>query len=174
MNKSLLTAVVLAAVSLPALATNDNYRQIDNQNYLFQEQDEWKEGTVALPPYPVNPEWVGFFVPLQPDYKFFVDARTLTLDENDHVIRFILRIVSKSGAENLSYEGIQCGNRNTRAYAFGNSVDKTWIESSRALWKHLDDDSPVRRRLADNFCPRWERPRDAAEALQRLKTAPWH
>jgi hypothetical protein len=175
MSKTPLLAAALAVlVALPAFATNDNYRPINNQNYLLHDDDgPWQEGPYTLPPYPENPDWVGFYAPLKKDFKFYVDSKSISMGD-DHVIRLILRVVSNSGAENISYEGFQCINRQMRAYAFGDTTDKRWIESTRALWKNIvGSDDPVRERLADDMCPQWDWPANAAEALARIKASPW-
>jgi len=171
MNKTILAAILASAVAMPALA--QTYRPVNNEVYALTDPGEWKEANFKLPPYPAQADWVGFFVPLKSDYTYFVDAKTLTLGE-DGVIRLILRVVSASGAENLSYEGYQCANRSLRSYAFGDSFNHKWIESTRVLWKRMDRDDKARMRLAEDFCPEWNTPKTSAEALLRLKKAPWN
>lgn len=170
----LLAAALAALATLPAFATRDgDYKPINNEVYLLQDQSEWKEGEFTLPPYPDKPDWVGFYVPLKNDYKFYVDGKSISMGE-DKVIRLVLRVVSASGAENVSYEGFQCVNRKMRAYAFGDTTDKRWIESTRVLWKNIvGSDDPVRVRLAEDLCPLWDWPANAAEALARIKASPW-
>jgi hypothetical protein len=175
MNRTRLLAAALAAlVTLPAIASpNSAYKPIDNKVYLLQDLGDWKEGAFTLPPYPDKPDWVGFYVPLKNDYKFYVDGKSMSMGE-DKVIRLTLRVVSASGAENISYEGFQCGNRQMRAYAFGDTINKRWIESTRVIWKNIvGSDDPVRVRLVDDMCPQWEWPANAAEALSRIKASPW-
>lgn len=169
-KKTLLAALLATCAAEPVLA--QTYRPINNAVYALQDPGEWTEAKVVLPPYPLTPEWVGFYVPQKNDYQYFVDAKTLTVG-GDGVIRLILRVTSASGAENLSYEGIHCGNRNLRSYAFGDSFNHQWIESTRAIWKRMDRDDKVRMRLAEDFCPDWKSPKTAADALSQLKSAPW-
>jgi hypothetical protein len=173
LNKSLLAAALSLCALFPLLARADAVRPINNQFYLLDDMAEWKEGKMTLPPFPDKPEWTGFFVPLKPGYHYFIDAKTLNLSDEDSVLRFTLRAVSPSGAENLSYEGIQCAKRTTRSYAFGDSYNHRWIESTRVLWKPLDVDDQVRLRLVDDICPGRDTPRNTEMALQRLKKSPW-
>jgi len=170
LNKHFIAALILSGASAFAMAEGHEFTNT-NTTYALQDVQEWKEGPYTLPDYPKQAEWVGFFVPLS-DYHFYVDAKTLTLG-NDGVIRLILRMSSKAGAENLSYEGFQCANRTTRAYAFGDDIDKVWTQSTRAAWNRLQISDPVRVRLVEDLCPDWNTPRDAGDALTRLKRAPW-
>jgi hypothetical protein len=173
LNKTLLAASLGLAALLPLHVLADSARPIENKVYLLEDQYEWKEGTMTLPPYPSQPDWAGFFVPLKPGYHYFVDAKTLNLSEQDNVLRFTLRAVSPSGAENLSFEGIHCAKRTVRSYAFGDSTNHRWIESTRVIWKPLGVDDHVRTRLIDDICPGRDTPLNTEAALQRLKKAPW-
>lgn len=170
----LLAAALAVMTALPAFATKDgDYKPINNKDYLFHDETEWQEGQYVLPPYPDKPQWLGFYVPLKNDYKFYVDTKTLSMSE-DKVIRLTLRVVSASGAENISYEGFQCVNRKMRAYAFGDTINKRWIESTRAIWKQVvGSDDPVRVRLVEDMCPQWDWPANAADAIARIKASPW-
>lgn len=171
MKKVLLAAALIGSTSLPALAVSHEFVQ-NNTNYALQDLQEWQEGSYTIPPYPQQPDWVGFYVPLKDNFKFYVDAKTLSIG-SDGVIRFILRAVSASGAENISYEGFQCPNRSMRTYAFGDAVDKMWIESTRAVWNRMNRDDQVRMRLAEDLCPDWNPPVDADMAIKRIKKSPW-
>lgn len=173
MTRKILLTLLLASAALPALATNDNYQPIDNKVYAFQDDKPWQEGAYTLPAYPADADWVRFFVPLQTDYTYYVDSKSLTLGD-DGVIRYVLRMLSKSGANNISFEGLRCSGRSTRAYAFANASNQSWIASTRAMWKSVLVDNPVRKRLMEDFCPEGNQPANAAQALANLKKAPMH
>ncbi|MBV8647815.1 CNP1-like family protein [Paludibacterium sp.] len=173
--KLLVPALVCAVTAHAALAGPDSkpYKPINNGQYAFEDLGPWKEGDYTVPAYPDKPDWVGFYVPLKQDYKFFIDSKTLSIGQDD-VVRYVLRVVSTSGAENVSYEGIHCQGKEIRAYAFGDPDAKKWYESTRAQWKRLSGDDVSHLRLAENFCSDdWRTPKDVTEALARLKKAPW-
>lgn len=172
LNKILLAAILATTAATPVLAKPD-LQQINNQVYALPDPADWAEGKFELPPYPQQADWIGFYVPLKSDYSYFVDGKTLTKSDEDGVIRLILRMVSAKGAENISYEGIHCGNRSLRSYAFGDSFNHQWIQSSRAMWKRITINDKVRLRLAEDLCPDWDTPKTSADALERLKKAPW-
>ena len=144
-------ALLTSVLATPALAVN-NYRPLLNPNAPDSMDQVWKEGDYTLPAFPNQPEWVGYFVPLKQDFKYFVDAKSLVISD-DGVIHFILRVVSASGAENLSIDGLQCANHTQRTYAFGDSVNKRWIESTRADWRPINPLDPARARLVEDMCP---------------------
>lgn len=174
MNLKHLAAALALTIAVPALASNGtSYRPVNNQNYAEQDAQDWKEINYTLPDYPVAADWVGYYVPLKNDFKFYVDAKSLTLG-SDGVIRLILRVVSASGAENLSFEGFQCANRNMRAYAFGDSINHRWIESTREVWSPLSTSNPARARLVEDLCPEWNTPASATDAIQRLRKSSWN
>lgn len=174
-SKHLATLLALGLLSRVALANPDAhpYTQINNGHYLLDDIGPWKEGEFTLPPYPTQPDWLGFYVPLQPDFKYFIDAKGLRVDQ-DQVVRFTLRALSRTGADNISYEGLQCNTRQVRAYAFGDPSSQKWYPSTRVLWKKLTRDDPVRVRLAETLCTdNWQTPSDAQQALMLIKKAPW-
>ncbi|BEV72489.1 CNP1-like family protein [Paludibacterium sp. THUN1379] len=166
-----LACCLLAHGALANPATRD-YKPINNGVYAFEDTGPWKEGEYTVPPYPDKPDWVGFFVPLKKDYHFYVDGKSLSVG-SDEVVRFTLRVVSATGAENVSYEGIHCRSRETRPYAFGDTVGMKWYESRRSVWRRVNEDDMTRLRLAEDLCVDWQTPADAATALTLLKKAPW-
>lgn len=172
MKHKLWAGLLTALIALPALASTDE-KVVNNAVYAIPDAQDWTEGAYALPPYPVAPQWVGFFVPLKSGYTFFVDGATLNLSQ-DGVLHYVLRTLSASGAESLSLQGLQCAQRSVRSYAFGDSINKQWIASTRALWKRLNSDNPVNLRLANDVCPDWETPKTVADVLSSVKKSPWY
>ena len=111
-------ALALCAAQ-PALADNKIKKNID-----FAPEVPWQEGDYQLPPYPAQPDWIAVSTDNLQVNQYFVDAKTLSAGE-DGVVRMIVRVKSPAGGENLSFEGLLCNEGSYRAYAFGNSVDKT-------------------------------------------------
>ncbi len=84
----------------------------------FQEP-EWKEGEVALPTGYQTENLQEFLMDdASGRFRYFIDRSSLQSDA-EGVCRFILVIRSDSGAENSSYEGIHCGEREYKVYAYG-------------------------------------------------------
>ncbi|KUM03738.1 CNP1-like family protein [Chromobacterium subtsugae] len=159
-----LPAALALCLSLPALADNDRIKK----NITFEDEKAWEEQAYALPDYPQAADWVE----VKPDWlqsnRFFVDGKTLSVGQ-DGVVRYISKVLSPNGVENLSVEGILCKDARYRAYGFGDSVNHRWIEPMRPIWQDIVYGDKLRRELRELLCPSHSAPRDAAEALKSLR-----
>ena len=99
----------------------------------------WVEVEVSLPPYPEAGDLIPFRVGSRFDIGFFVDGKTISIGA-DGVIRYVLVVVSSSGAENVSMEGMRCATAERRVYAFGRS-DKSWAKSRSNQWVRIQGGS---------------------------------
>jgi len=82
----------------------------------------WEAQKALLPPYPKAASMVPFYVGPGP-FAFFVDSGSVRVGQ-DGVVRYTLIARSRSGATNVSYEGIRCEGYARRVYAFGS--DASW------------------------------------------------
>jgi hypothetical protein len=101
------------------------------------EPPAWKEEVSELPAYPVEDRLLE--VPAsQPGYDFrvFIDPDSLSVG-GDQVVRYSLVIISSSGVRNISYEGMHCGKREYRRYAYGS--DDAWFPIEASPWQRLSD-----------------------------------
>ena len=92
----------------------------------------WVEMEFQLPKFPSKESLLPFQISAKKDTRYFVDGDSLTVGSDD-VIRYVLVIVSSSGAQNISYEGLRCATAERRLYAFGRS-DKTWSKARNNQW----------------------------------------
>lgn len=164
--------IAALALSATAQASSDTMKRFENPNYVFEEDKVWEEAAYTVPAYPNTASWTGFYVPLEQNFDYSIDASTLTLG-SDGVLRMIMRAVSKKGAVNLSYEGLRCDAKTLRVYAFGDTINHRWIESSKAVWRRLTLDDTARVRLRSDICPDGQVPPSAERALELLKKSPW-
>ncbi|WP_137009097.1 CNP1-like family protein [Aquitalea aquatilis] len=162
-------AGLLLALSAQASEYNKGF---NNTNYAMDEVQPWSEGQFSIPTYPTAPDWIGFYVGPEVANKYFADSKSLSVGE-DGVVRLILRVQSPSGAENLSVEGIQCAEGSYRSYAFGDSINKRWIESLRADWRKIAYDDKARRALREDLCVEKTAPKSVEQAIKLLRAAPW-
>lgn len=157
-----LTCLPLVAASQPA-----------RPFYLPEEFEEkpWEEQKAMLPPYPEQRNLIGFDGGPTTDFRFFVDASSVTVDK-DQVVRFVLVARSPAGAVNVSFEGLRCKTRERKLYAFGRA-DRTWAEARRVEWQKLSgtERNPYAAVLAEDFfCPARgivRTPQEAVDALRR-------
>lgn len=130
----------------------------------------WVESEVVLPSFvtPVKP----IRIDLGPtaDNFFSVDAATLSVG-TDGVVRFIMQVVSSSGAVTVTYEGIRCDTRELRRYAFGRS-DGSWSRSRSGRWERIQAksiNSYASVLYREYFCPGGMPLRSTDEALVALR-----
>lgn len=84
--------------------------------------DEWQEHELKIPkafdPHDLQP----FTLKGRQDrFEYAIERGTLQAGD-DGVIRFLLVIRSASGAVNSSYEGLRCGHRQSKVYAYGSAA----------------------------------------------------
>ena len=164
----LLTALFAASLSLAAHAANrDN---VLNKNYHFDEEDgkPWVEGDFALPAYPQNANWLPFDMGHLYKNSYFIDGNSVFAGK-DGAVRFILKITSPSGVNNLSVEGIQCKEASFRAYAFGDETAKNWIVSMNPAWQGIARSDLLHRQLRELVCPDGIAPQGKDEVIKRLQ-----
>jgi hypothetical protein len=112
----------------------------------------------------------SFYVSMATDNKFFIDLTTLSVG-GDGVVRYVLVIVSASGARNVTFEGMRCETRETRIYASGRR-DGTWSKSRNSEWSKIKDVYANRHHAAlflEYFCPVGVIVRDVVEAKEALR-----
>lgn len=124
---------------------------------------------VKLPAYPKADDLVGFFVSSASDFKFFIDAKSLSI-RSDGVVRYTLVARSPAGVDNVTYEGIHCNSSAYRIYATGHA-DRSWSKRTTA-WRPIEPKSVARWRnalLGDYFCPAGAPILTAADGIDGLK-----
>jgi hypothetical protein len=124
-------------------------------NYQETETEPWRELEVEPPAFPREENLREFYVSAVATNKYFIDPSTLSVGK-DGVVRYVLVVKTSGGATNVSFEGIQCEQRNWKHYATGHS-DGTWTKSRAQIdWRPIEN-KPVNRHHAalsrDFFCP---------------------
>lgn len=137
---------------------------------VFEPKMPWKEGDAQLPAYPKPADLQEFQISGTTDNRYFIDASSLRVDA-DGVVRYSLVVRSKTGVENVSFEGMRCDAKEWKAYAFGRP-DGTWSADPNAQWQPIVWRSSNGYRFelfSDYFCPDGFPPRDAKAALAALR-----
>lgn len=135
-----------------------------------QQQKEWRDAAVKLPPYPKPADLIPFEVAAGRGFKFFVDKSSLSVNP-DGVVRYALVARSPSGVDNVSYEGMRCAKGTFKVYAFG-GPDGKWQLNTGAKWRPIESGGamPWRSELErDYFCRGGLVPADAGTALAALR-----
>lgn len=136
----------------------------------YQPETAWQEQVLPLPGYPASAQWIELDTPVNVKQRLFVDSNSLLLAE-DRTVRFILRQQSSSGIDNISAEGMHCGERTQRSFAFADTTGQRWIASHRAEWRKLDNNNAVQRSVIKALCPEDAPPLNAEELAANLKQA---
>ncbi|MBS0337778.1 MAG: CNP1-like family protein [Proteobacteria bacterium] len=136
-----------------------------------EERPDWKEGDVKLPAYPQPGNLIEFQVSALNSFRFFVDPGSISAGA-DGVVRFTLVARSRSGTENVSYDGLRCSSGEQRTYANGRVADKSWFPVRDGKWKPVEVKTVSRQYLVlmrDFFCPARIPIATAAEGIDALK-----
>ena len=164
----------LLALLLVGACASDNSRMKSDWELAHQGQLIREEASrdVALPGYPRPGELMPFTVSGSGEFDFFVDPASLSVAK-DGIVRYTVVARSRSGADNVSYEGLNCKAAEYALYAVGQS-DRSW-RKSLAAWKPIER-SRWERTLADQyFCPQGIAIGSAAEGIDALRRGghPW-
>jgi hypothetical protein len=103
----------------------------------FQEPEPWRELDSELPAYPQEQNLLdtGLSSAGRP-YRIFLDVPGLSVTD-DQVVRYTVVIISDDGIWNVSHEGLHCGKKAYRRYAYGTNGE--WQELGDSPWLPLDD-----------------------------------
>ena len=153
-----LTMAVLPSASWSATAS----REVEEKREM--------QGEVLLPAFPQPDKLIPFVVSAMTDNKFMIDSESLSIG-SDGIFRYTLVIVSPSGAQNVSYEAMDCSTAERRIYALGRA-DKTWSKARSDQWVKIVDNSLNRHHAelyTDYFCPIGISIRNADEVREALR-----
>ena len=120
-----------------------------SHNYVPAEK--WKESTVEIPRWPEEDELLEVPIGRAGDpFRYYIDPESLTVSD-DRVVRYVLVIISSSGAWNTSFEGILCSKGEYRRYAYGSGGQ--WHELGESAWRRIVEDggNDYRDRLYQNY-----------------------
>jgi hypothetical protein len=126
------------------------------------------EEALALPAYPKTGELIEFFVAATSDFRFFIDAASLSVG-SDGVVRYVLVARSPAGVDNVSFEGMRCTSAEVRTYALGR--DGAWAGKPGA-WRAIEPRSVQRWHNAlyrEYFCPQKAPIASAREGVDALR-----
>jgi len=121
----------------------------------------------ALPPFPEARHLIAFEVGAAGDFRYFVDAASLSVSGG--VVRYTLVARSPSAVENVMHEAIRCSSGDYRIHAVGR--DGRWA-GREGDWRPIPGAGaqPWRSTLQrEYFCPQNEPIRSAAEGVRALR-----
>lgn len=136
--------------------------------------DGQDDAAPPLPAFPSRPGLIEFEVAGQREFRFYVDPASLSVDPRG-IVRYALVARSPGGAENVTFEALNCTTAEYRVYAFGHP-DGTW-GGRPGKWQSVAESRQNQRRtlLTEYFCP-LSRPIGGADEGRRALQAggkPW-
>ena len=137
-------------VVLASLLCNGAIADVED-DYIRQ---SWQEGEITFPSPPIDDGLREFYVSAVAENRFFVDTATLSIGA-DGVVRYVLVVLTKGGARNVSFEGMRCQTREWRLYASGRA-DGSWSKARSDNWSPVREAAVNRHRAVlfiDYFCP---------------------
>ncbi len=172
-NAPLYISLSLSLTLFSALAMGRDVMNPDENFAAIPEEDieeyEWKEGQVKLPPYPEDGDLIEFEVDAgNPRFEYFLDEKSLSVGE-DEVVRYTLVVRSNTGAKNIFYEGIRCGAKQYKTYAYGSKGK--FRESRNPQWRPIRSGGlmPYRADLLDHYLCRDAFPRTPEGAIDAIE-----
>lgn len=160
----------LAAVFMlvPALsAAGAEYFGDKKYGEFYEEEKQWNELAVKLPDYPKPQDLIEFNAGAATPNRHYVDATTLSVGA-DGVVRYVAVVKTSGGATNVSFEGIRCGTRERKLYAFGRS-DGSWSLARAPSWQRIRYGSYQSMLYTEYFCPKHVILSKAEEGVDALR-----
>jgi len=132
--RGVLLVCLLACMARQAIAFDDGESGWEPRS--FQAPEPWQELDSGLPAYPQEKNLLntGVNTAGRP-YTIYLDAPSISADA-DQVVRYTVVIVSDDGIWNVSHEGLHCGKKAYRRYAYG--MNGEWQELADSPWLPLD------------------------------------
>lgn len=157
----LIASLILGATNAPAQAAEE-----------MPTAQSTEEAPVELPPYPKEENLQSFFVSPTATHTFMIDLPSVSISK-DGVIRYTLVSKSRTGALNISHEGIRCRTQDRKSYAFGRT-NGDWVRSRSDEWSLINAAAANRQYAAlanDYFCQGRTVRGDRNEIASRLRSA---
>lgn len=108
-------------------------------NDFVPPDEEWQEQSITIPDTFDPDDLQPFSVRGSQDrFEYAIERGSLKAGQ-DGVIRFLLVIRSSQGAVNSSYEGLRCGFRQSKVYAYGSGSGLSPLKTSE--WQEIPKSS---------------------------------
>jgi hypothetical protein len=145
--------LLLAAGFLPLAgpAVGQGFYGDKKYGEFYEEEKQWVELEAELPEYPKDEALIEFNAGAATNNRYFIDGSTLSVG-SDGVVRYVVVVKANGGATNVNFEGIRCGAKERKLYAFGRN-DNTWAKSRTPAWQPIRPGSYQAVLSREYFCP---------------------
>ena len=167
--------LVFLLCSIPAMtAAYDEEETGGWRQDHIEKPDVWEEQDVALPAYPEKKNLMDLGIATDDmQFTIYLDKPSLLLGE-DGVVRYTVVLVSPSGLWNVSHEGLRCGEKQYRRFAYG--IDGSWQPLNNSPWRDVRESGANRYRgiLYKRYFCNPMRPNQSVEEMIDSFSETWH
>ena len=170
----LMSVAVLCCIPASTLAYDDEELGWQ-QNYVEKpDASQAPEQDVVLPAYPEKKNLLDLGIGTDGmQYTVYLDKPSLLLGE-DGVVRYTVILVPPAGVWNVSNEGLRCGEKQYRRYAYG--AEGKWQLLNDTAWRDVRGSGANRYRrilYEEYFCNPMRPYQSAKEMIDRFSEN-WH
>jgi CNP1-like family len=143
--------VTLIGLVLPLQAVGSGIYGEKKYGEFYEEEKKWSELEVQPPDFPKPEELIEIDAGSATANRYFVAEKTLQVGQ-DGVVRYVLVVKTAGGTTNVSFEGIRCGTKERKLYAFGRN-DNSWSTARNPGWQTIRPGSYHAHLFRQYFCP---------------------
>ncbi len=162
--------VFVVACSGTTEAPSESARRSNDPVSTAKPKGPWTEFNAPLPAYPRAENLAEFQIVGATNFKFFADLTSIRVDP-DGVVRYSVVARSRSGAENVTFEGIHCEAQEYKVYAYG-STDGKWTPPRDPKWQSITSINKNDTRFSlyrYYICPTGLPPKNTKDAVRFIK-----
>jgi hypothetical protein len=170
-----LALFVAVLICVPVMASAYDAEETGGwqQNYI-EKPDVWEEQDVVLPAYPEKKNLMDLGIATDAmQFTVYLDKPSL-LTGADGVVRYTVVLVPPSGIWNVSNEGLRCGEKQYRRFAYG--IDGRWQAMNNSPWRDVRGNGAnrYRRILYERYFCNPMRSNQSVEEMINSFTENWH
>ena len=164
-------AMMLMLLSFVSTAHAEDDDDLFGDEAFAERQKPKLEAAVVMPPFPKAENLLPFDAGPADRRSYALDAKSISVNEKDHIVYYTIVTTSSSGARTINHEGLRCGTHEYKQYAYGR-IDGTWARARLDLWRPISSRSHTRFRAAlskDYFCDTGLVSGTAEQIIDRVK-----
>jgi len=138
MHQVILSFLLVVSISpLIAYGAEDIYGD-SIETFGVVSKKTWQEADVKTPDKPLEDSLIRVEVYEMPQYKYYIDEKSLHVSARDNVARYTVVIETPSGVRNVFFEGIRCDKQEYKLYASAIN-DEPFKKSLSLRWNRIHE-----------------------------------
>ena len=105
-------------------APTDRYEELTGEADDFDAIEKtWQEAGSKVPDFPSRDAWTELPMDnVPPGFSLFLDISGMTVNDQDYVTRYWIKLRSASGSKSIAFEGVRCSTKEYQVYAYGHEA----------------------------------------------------